>query len=125
MSIFRFSALAPSTDREVPSQLYGTSHTIDWWRAAAVWGSALPGEGGGQTGLLQGAGALPPPQRRLGCWGVGKEAPGLRAGGWGGVVRVPHHLDAPLTCGVTHVALGHPLTPAPGHARRLPLLIGC
>eukprot|EP01043_Picozoa_sp_COSAG02_P026653 COSAG02_NODE_1541_length_12013_cov_16.409182_16_plen_55_part_01 len=55
MSIFRFSALALSTDREVPSQLYGTSHTIDWWRAAAVWGSALPGEGGGQTGLLQGA----------------------------------------------------------------------
>ena len=92
MSIFRFSALAPSTDREVPSQLYGTSHTIDWWRAAAVWGSALPGEVGGKRGCSKGPGHCPHPNGAWAAGGVAKEAPGLRAGGWGGVVRVPHHL---------------------------------
>ena len=83
------------------------------------------GRWGGKRGCSKGPGHCPHPNGAWAAGGVAKEAPGLRAGGWGGVVRVPHHLDAPLTCGVTHVALGHPLTPAPGHARRLPLLIGC
>ena len=84
-----------------------------------------PGRGGGKRGCSKGPGHCPHPNGAWAAGGVAKEAPGLRAGGWGGVVRVPHHLDARLTCGVTHVALGHPLTPAPYHARRLPLLIDC
>lgn len=72
--------------------MYGTSHTIDWWRAAAVWGSALPREGGGKRGCSKGPGHCPHPNGAWAAGGVGKEAPGLRAGGWGGVVRVPHHL---------------------------------
>ena len=87
MSIFRFSALAPSTDREVPSQLYGTSHTFDWWRAAAVWGSALPGGWGGKRGCSKGPGHCPHPNGAWAAGGVAKEAPGLRAGGW--VEEVP------------------------------------
>ena len=82
MSIFRFSALAPSTDREVPSQLYGTSHTFDWWRAAAVWGSALPGGWGGKRGCSKGPGHCPHPNGAWAAGGVAKEAPGLRVGAW-------------------------------------------
>eukprot|EP01043_Picozoa_sp_COSAG02_P068074 COSAG02_NODE_11170_length_1777_cov_36.646603_3_plen_119_part_01 len=64
--------------QEVPSQLYGTSHTIDWWRAAAVWGSALPGEGGGgKRGCSKGPGHCPHPNGAWAAGGVAKEAPGL------------------------------------------------
>ena len=61
---------------EVPCQLYGTSHTIDWWRAAAVWGSALPGgEGGGKRGCSKGPGHCPHPN---GAWAAGGWAKGIR-----------------------------------------------